>query len=80
MAVQTAALLSINTAAGVAVQIDVDAFGNVKGTVANSQADPPVQPDGKLNVDAAVNRGVLAVVRITPPYSGVVPSPQVYFH
>ena len=60
-----------------AVQVIADAFGNVKGTVANSQADPPLRPDGKLNVGAAVGRGVLAVVRSHPsndrPYSGMVP-------
>ena len=59
------------------MQIVADAFGNVKGTVANSQADPPLRPDGKLNVGAAVGRGVLAVVRSHPsndrPYSGMVP-------
>lgn len=59
------------------MQVIADAFGNVKGTVANSQADPPLRPDGKLNVGAAVGRGVLAVVRSHPsndrPYSGMVP-------
>ena len=61
----------------VAVQIVADAFGNVKGTVANSQADPPLRPDGKLNVGAAEGKGVLAVVSSHPsnhrPYSGMVP-------
>ncbi len=45
--------------------------------VGNPAADPPLRPDGKLNVGAAVGKGVLAVVRSHPsqdrPYSGMVP-------
>ena len=45
--------------------------------MANPLADPPLRPDGKLNVGAAVGRGVLAVVRSHPqndqPYQGMVP-------
>jgi molecular chaperone Hsp33 len=58
-----------------------DASGTVKGKVGNPAADPPLRPDGKLNVGAAVGRGVLAVVRSLPytargyetPYTGMVP-------
>lgn len=49
----------------------------MKGTLANPSADPPLRPDGKLNVGAAVGRGVLAVVRSHPqnehPYQGMIP-------
>jgi redox-regulated HSP33 family molecular chaperone len=63
------------------MQIIADATGNVKGMVSNPYADPPLRPDGKLNVGAAVGRGVLAVVRSLPytaegwqtPYTGMVP-------
>ncbi|EFJ46221.1 hypothetical protein VOLCADRAFT_62890 [Volvox carteri f. nagariensis] len=54
-----------------------DTRGNVKGKVNNPAADPPLRPDGKLNVGAAVGKGVLAVVRSHPlepqPYTGMVP-------
>ncbi|GIL44968.1 hypothetical protein Vafri_2407 [Volvox africanus] len=54
-----------------------DTRGNVKGKIANPAADPPLRPDGKLNVGAAVGKGVLAVVRSHPlepqPYTGMVP-------
>jgi molecular chaperone Hsp33 len=63
------------------IQVIADALGNVKGKVGNPAADPPLRPDGKLNVGAAVGRGVLAVVRSLPftekgwqtPYTGMVP-------
>ena len=56
-----------------------DSAGMVKGKVGNPAADPPLRPDGKLNVGAAVGRGVLAVVRSLPftdrgwqqPYTGM---------
>eukprot|EP00884_Botryococcus_braunii_P007801 jgi/Botrbrau1/17021/Bobra.49_2s0077.1 len=58
------------------IQTIADASGLVKGKVGNPNADPPLRPDGKLNVGAAVGRGVLAVVRSHPlaerPYTGMV--------
>ncbi|CAG9464774.1 unnamed protein product [Pedinophyceae sp. YPF-701] len=54
-----------------------DTAGNAKGYVTNPHADPPLRPDGKLNVGAAVGTGVLSVVRSHPlmkePFTGVVP-------
>lgn len=63
------------------LQVIADASGTVKGKVGNPAADPPLRPDGKLNVGQAVGRGVLAVVRSLPftsrgyetPYTGMVP-------
>ncbi|PSC75263.1 heat shock 33 [Micractinium conductrix] len=62
------------------IQVIADARGLVKGKVGNPAADPPLRPDGKLNVGQAVGRGVLAVVRSLPaargfetPYTGMVP-------
>lgn len=52
--------------------------GYVRASVGDASADPPLRPDGKLNVGAAVGKvGVLSVVRSHPalkePYTGVVP-------
>jgi len=51
--------------------------GQVKGKVINPAADPPLRPDGKLNVGAAVGAGIVAVVRSHPasasPYTGMTP-------
>ena len=53
-----------------------DNTGQVKGLVSNPNADPPLRPDGKLNVGAAVGRGFLTVARAHPqwkaPFTGTV--------
>ena len=53
-----------------------DAAGHVRGFAGDPKAHPPPR-DGKLDVAAALGRGVLAVVRYHPawrePYTGVVP-------
>ncbi|KAK9826750.1 hypothetical protein WJX81_004901 [Elliptochloris bilobata] len=58
------------------LQTIADATGMVKGKVGNPHADPPLRADGKLDVGAAVGRGVLSVVRSHPaqekPYTGLV--------
>lgn len=40
-----------------------DYFGNVKGYIANPLANPPKKPNGKLDVGAAVGRGMLSFVK-----------------
>ena len=59
------------------IQVIADALGQVKGKVGNVGVDPPLRPDGKLNVGAAVGRGILAVVRSRSngyqPFTGMVP-------
>ena len=39
------------------LQAIAEATGQVKGSVGNPLADPPLQPSGKLNVGAAVGEG-----------------------
>ncbi|CAL8468269.1 g7809 [Coccomyxa elongata] len=57
------------------IQVVADALGSVKGKVGDPGADPPLRPDGKLNVGAAVGQGVLSVVRSNvaqeKPYTGL---------
>ena len=52
-----------------------EAEGRVKGRLSNPCADPPLRPDGKLDVAAAIGAGVLAVVRSRKgggdPYTGL---------
>ncbi|KAK9831184.1 hypothetical protein WJX74_006538 [Apatococcus lobatus] len=59
------------------LQVIGTADGLVKGKVGNPLADPPLRPDGKLNVGSAVGKGVLAIVRNhekwARPYTGLVP-------
>ena len=53
-----------------------DNLGNAKCLVGNALADPPLRPDGKLNVGMAVGKGILSVSRSHPswvqPYNGQV--------
>lgn len=39
------------------LQVIGTANGSVKGKVGNSLADPPLRPDGKLNVGGAIGKG-----------------------
>jgi molecular chaperone Hsp33 len=43
-----------------------DTRGQVKGKVGNVEADPPLRPDGKLAVGAAVGAGQLCITRSHP--------------
>lgn len=52
-----------------------DYIGNVRGYVQNPLADPPLKPNGKLDVGTAVGKGEMRVLRNTggdEPYIGTV--------